>query len=137
MTIGKIQVSNNRAVVVYRHGVTSGTVGAAVEILYDESWDGMRKTLVWCGSGVVKDDTTASGIVPWEVVAKPGSRLKVGVYGVKGNTVTTTVWADLGIILPGADPSGDESADPSLPVWAQIQNQVDGQEIVEIVCEEV
>jgi len=38
----------------------------------------------------------------------------------EGTIVVPTTWANLGVILPAADPSGDESTDPSLPVWAQI-----------------
>ena len=30
----------------------------------------------------------------------------------------------LGKVQPGADPSGDASADPALPIWAQLQNQI-------------
>ena len=124
MEIGKIEVSGNRARVSSRSSVTSGMVGATVAFAFDETWADMDKTLVWAGSGVTVDDTTASGVVPAEVVAKFGGRLKVGVYGTKEGTAIPTVWADLGPILPGADPSGDESTDPSLPVWAQLQQQM-------------
>jgi len=70
----------------------------------------------------VKDST----VVPWELLKSPGCRLWAGVYGTNtdGSLQIPTVWVDLGIIQPGADPSGDESAEPSLPVWEQIQAEV-------------
>ena len=49
----------------------------------------------------------------------------MGVYGAdESGVVLPTVWVSLGKIQPGADPSGDETADPSLPVWAQLQKQI-------------
>ena len=46
-------------------------------------------------------------------------------YGVKNGEATPTVWANLGFIRPSATPDGDESTDPSLPVWAQLKEQID------------
>ena len=46
----------------------------------------------------------------------------MGIYATRGNElVIPTVYAAVGVVLNGADPSGDVSADPTLPVWAQIQ----------------
>lgn len=123
-----VVISGNHACVVDRSTVTAGTVGGRVTFTFDKTWDGMEKTLVWKGSGVTLDDTACTGVIPAEVVAQAGGHLMVGVYGTRENTATPTLWADLGVILPGADPSGDESADPSLPVWAQLQQQLAAQE---------
>jgi len=53
----------------------------------------------------------------------------VGVYGTDGNNVQAfpTIWADCGRVRAAADPSGDASSDPSLPVWAQMQEQISKQ----------
>lgn len=50
----------------------------------------------------------------------------MGVYGVDiaNNVVIPTIWAELGMIHSAADPSGDASSDPALPVWAQIQAMI-------------
>lgn len=128
MNYASILVSGNVAKVRDRKAITSGTIGAEVVFNFDERWDGMDKTLVWKGSGVIVDDTACTGIVPSEVLTKAGGRLLVGVYGTAGDTATPTVWADLGVILPGATPSGDETTDPTLPVWAQLQQQLAAQE---------
>lgn len=125
MNIAKVKVSNNIAEVSDCRTITSGTVGAVVEFEFDSTWDGYTKTYVWKAGGLTKDDTAASGVVPAEVLARPRLPLQVGVYGVKGEKVTPTIWANLGEIRPGADPSGDETTDPALPVWAQVQENID------------
>ena len=64
--------------------------------------------------------------IPAEVVAEAGGKLLVGVYGVnaEGTLVIPTLWADLGHVRYAAEPSGDESTDPALPVWAQLDERV-------------
>ena len=119
-----IQIYANQAAVTTLLPITAGTVGAQVVLHFDPAWDGYQKTLVWRGSGLTVDDTACTGRIPQEVLTQPHSQLLLGVYGVKEDKVLPTVWAELGEILPGADPSGDESADPSLPVWAQVRQEV-------------
>ena len=64
--------------------------------------------------------------VPVEVLDTPGRFLYVGIYGTSSDIpAVPTLWADLGRIRPAADPSGDTSTDESLPVWAQLQEQID------------
>lgn len=122
MEIATIAISSNLAKVMEQNCITSGTIGARVCVIFDETWDGMAKTYVWRGSGVTKDDPLATGTVPPEVLVKPWEHLFFGVYGTRNGTATPTVWADLGMIVPGTDPSGDETTDPTLPVWAQIRD---------------
>lgn len=97
-------------------------IGAQVQIDYnDEIWGSLHKTVVFKGA-VIKDVITNADVVtiPAEVVANQGVALRVGVYGVDadGNIAIPTVWADLGTVRDAADPSGDTTTDPSLPVWA-------------------
>lgn len=125
MELAKVKVTANRLTVEKRHIIVAGTIGATVAFEYDDPWNSMdTKTLVWRSGTVTKDDITASGIVPAEVLEKPGRELLVGVYGTKGDTATPTLWASLGYIHDGADPSGDEATDPVLPVWAQLEHRV-------------
>ena len=35
-----------------------------------------------------------------------------------------TFWAEIGTVVEATDPSGDESTDPALPMWAQLASQV-------------
>lgn len=125
MNVGTVYVKDNGAVAADLRVITSGMVGATVRFVFDSSWDGYSKTLVWKAGDVVKDDTTASGVIPHEVLEVPGDRLVVGVYGVKDGVVTPTLYAKLGPILQGADPSGDPSTDPALPVWMQVQEDIE------------
>lgn len=125
MNVARVSIRNNIAQATDCQPITSGTIGATVSFSFDNTWDGYNKTYVWRAGDVTKDDTTASGVVPAEVLAEPGVVLRVGVYGVKGDLATPTIWANLGKILPGADPSGDETTDPTLPVWAQVQTDID------------
>ena len=128
MIIAKIRVNGTIARTVYRKAIPAGIIGAQVEFDYaDDIWHGLRKTVVFKGA-VTKDVVTDANIVtiPHEVVEKPFFRLSIGVYGVDadGNIVIPTLWENIGAILDAAAPSGDTSADPSLPVWAQIQAMI-------------
>lgn len=128
MIIAKIQVNGVRARVVYRKNIPAGIIGAQVELDYAEDiWKGLRKTVVFKGA-VTKDVVTDANLVtiPAEAVSVPRITLKAGVYGVDadGNLAIPTLWADLGRICDSANPSGDTTTDPSLPVWAQLQAMI-------------
>lgn len=123
----KIKINNNSAEIVEAEFYTSGMVGAKIAFQFSEEWNGLTKTAVFKTDGVQKDvlNVTDVCIIPHECFENAGERLVVGVYGTNGNDVVIpTVYANLGRIKQGADPSGDESTEPSLPVWAQIQNDV-------------
>ena len=105
--------------------VTAGMVGAEVDVYFGREWDGYAKTYVWEHGGVSKDDTTCSGIIPPEVVARSGGSLKFGVFGTKDGKATPTLWCTVDVVKPGADPSGDETTDPTLPVWAQLREEIE------------
>ena len=108
--------------------LTSGMVGKEVKLEFSDDWDGLRKTVVFCADDVTRDVVDAGEIVtiPHEVLAVAGKHLYVGVYGMGGNgRVIPTIRAKGPYIVPGADPAGDEGAEPSLPVWAQLQEQID------------
>ena len=101
-----------------------------VQFVFSPDWDGLTKTAVFSNGKTTVDVLAANWDgdtvpVPHEVLAVPGRHARVGVYGAdESGVVLPTVWVSLGKVQPGADPSGDASADPSLPVWAQMQNQI-------------
>ena len=108
--------------------LTSGMVGKEVKLEFSEDWDGLRKTVVFCADDVTRDVVDAGEIVtiPHEVLAVAGKHLYVGVYGRDDNgRVIPTIRAKGPFILPGADPAGDAGTEPTLPVWAQLQEQID------------
>lgn len=111
--------------------LTAGMAKAVtVEFVFSDDWDGLTKTAVFSNGKTTVDVLAANWDgdtvpVPHEVLAVPGRHARVGVYGAdESGVVLPTVWVSLGKVQPGADPSGDASADPSLPVWAQLQSQI-------------
>ena len=111
--------------------LTAGMAKAVtVEFVFSDDWDGLTKTAVFSNGKTTVDVLAANWDgdtvpVPHEVLAVPGRHARVGVYGAdESGVVLPTVWVSLGKVQPGADPSGDASADPSMPVWAQLQNQI-------------
>lgn len=125
MLLANITISKTTAKVKEVFPVTAGLVGATVAVEFDSTWNGYSKVYVWSGCDRVITDTTASGVVPPEVVANQKSELKFGVYGIKDGEATPTIWANLGYVRPSATPTDDVSTDPSLPVWAQLKEQID------------
>ena len=125
MLLATIKISKTNAKVTEVSPITAGLVGATVQVEFDSTWDGYSKVYVWSGCDRTITDTDASGVVPAEVVEHTKSELKFGVYGIKNGKATPTIWANLGYIRPGAEPNGDEGADPSLPIWAQLKEQID------------
>lgn len=103
--------------------ITTGLTGKAVTFRFGAGWENVTaRTAVFEGSGVTRDCLIANGeaVIPHECLTVPGGVLRCGVYGVEGDKKTPTVYAELGQIERGADPSGDTSTDPTLAVWAQI-----------------
>lgn len=111
--------------------LTAGMAKAVtVEFVFSDDWDGLTKTAVFSNGKTTVDVLAANWDgdtvpVPHEVLAVPGRHARVGVYGAnESGVILPTVWVSLGKVQPGADPSGDETADPALPVWAQLQKQI-------------
>ena len=134
MIFATIVIDGTSAVPAIRKKIPAGIVGAKIRVEFDKSWQGLRKMAVFQAhrdaDDVTKDvliENEEAVEIPWEVVDRPAHMLRVGVYGTSGeeDLVIPTLWADLGRVYYAADPSGDESTDPSLPVWAQLQQQVD------------
>ena len=112
--------------------VVSGQVDAiGVELRFSAEWEGLTKTVVFRSGREARDVLLAEGTtqckVPWEVVARPGGTLRVGVYGLRGSeTVLPTVWCECGPILPGAEPAGNTSAQYEMDTFARIVDLYEG-----------
>ena len=114
--------------------LTSGMVGIPVTIQYDASWDGLRKNLVCRCSPWNSDrgdyrtilDVGETATVAHEVM-QPDMFLYLGVegYSSDGKLVMPTRWAECGKIQRGANSGTDISADPTLPVWQQLQTEIE------------
>lgn len=104
--------------------LTSGMVGQPIHFEYSHDFDGLAVTAVFTDGKNTVDVVNPGNecVIPHEVLTTVGAMVKVGIYAVKGNElVIPTIYAHIGVVLKGADPSGDVSADTTLPVWAQIQ----------------
>lgn len=124
-----VKLSEARAQVTARTGIlTSGMSGVKVRFEYDNEWKLLNKTAVFRAGNVIKDvlDIDRDVEIPHEVLLQHGLLLQVGVYGIdeSGTLVFPTTWVSLGMITPGTEPSGDESAKPALPIWAQLMNLI-------------
>lgn len=104
--------------------LTSGMVGKRVQFRFSREWDGLQKTAVFAAGEVTRD---VPGVweeteIPPRVLEKPLEQLYVGIYGTNGagDLVIPTVWVPGPVIQPGANPSGDPSTAPELPVWDRI-----------------
>ena len=104
--------------------LTSGMVGQPIEFEYSPDFDGLTLTAVFTNGKATVDVLNPGNqcVIPHEVLDTVGTLVKVGIYAVRGNElVIPTVYATIGVVQKGADPSGDVSIDPTLPVWSQIQ----------------
>ena len=107
--------------------LTSGMVGIPVTIACDGAWDGLTKAVVCRAGSIVKTILNIGGTatVAHECMV-PNQTLFIGIEGrnADGTLVIPTVWARCGLIFSGATTDADPSADPTLPVWEQIQRAV-------------
>lgn len=107
--------------------LTSGMVGAKVAFALSPDFDGLTVTAVFTNGAVTKDVLNPGNecFIPPEVLETAGKIVQVGIYAVRGSElVIPTVYAPIGVVLPGADPSGDTSTSATLPAWAQIEAMI-------------
>jgi hypothetical protein len=134
LTSIKLTVNGAQAWATVTGPLTSGMVGLPVTIEYDDAWDGLTKNLVCRCSPWGSDDGETRTIlnvgetaaVAHEVM-QAGMYLHLGVEGFSGDgkLVIPTTWARCkDPINPGANTGDDLSADPTLPVWGQLQAQI-------------
>lgn len=128
MEIALICVSGVHAFVKWRKQIPVGIAGAKVRFQFDDPcWEGLTKTIVFQGAetkDVILDGDSCE--LPQEGVSRIGASVRVGVYGTDSdnNIAIPTLWAHVGIVQDAADPSGDPATDPSLPIWAQLQQEI-------------
>ena len=111
--------------------LTAGMAKAVtVEFVFSDDWSGLTKTAVFSAGRTTVDvlESAWDGnkvVVPHEILADAGPIARVGVYGANADgLILPTAWVTLGKVMPAAEPSGDPGADPTLPIWAQLQNQI-------------
>ena len=127
MTEFTVAVAGNTAALIESRGIlTAGMTGARVNFTPDGAWRDLHRTCVFrCG------EQTADVLPEGDMAPIPPSllvgdeTLYFGLYGTDGEkTVIPTVWVRLSTVHPAADPTGDEAADPTLPIWDQLRQQI-------------
>lgn len=112
--------------------LTSGMVGVEVELVCDESWEDLSKTLVCRAGDVVKTVLVQNdrAVVAHETMVA-GKWLELGVEGINddGSVLIPTLWERCCIVLPGADSSADATVDPTMPIWMHLQKRVESLEV--------
>lgn len=130
MEVLKVQVSNNTIQVAQcPKCITSGTIGLKAEFTFDGPWYALTKMAVFKVGAIaktveIKEDMV---VIPWEVLENPYEQLYVGVYGVNADCTVAipTVWGEVCVIEPGADPEADPSVDPTPSVWEDLLARVE------------
>lgn len=110
--------------------LTSGMVGLPVRFSFDSDWDGLNIVAVFDGGGQrisVPLLTDMEAVLPWEVIAKANTRLRIGAEGRKsdGSIVIPTVWANAGYITEGAVATDEEGNPPTPGIYDQIMAAID------------
>jgi len=109
--------------------LTAGMIGKQVKFEFTSDWDNLEKTAVFEAGMVSRIVSGVESVVsiPAEVLEQANRRLMVGIYGVdeEKNLAIPTIMVTGPQIERGADPSGDPAMDPSLPVWAQLQEEIE------------
>lgn len=111
--------------------LTAGMVGVPVTITWDESWNGLIKTLVCRSDGCIRTilDVGSRAMVAPEVFRTERwapNALYLGVEGrdKDGKLVIPSTFAYCGQILPGAVAEGDASMKPENPAWMKLLNLI-------------
>ncbi len=105
--------------------LTTGSVGVPVVVELSEDFEGLQVTVVFDCGGRSADVPLLgqAAIVPSQLLRHEGNRLRMGAWGAlpDGTVVIPTVWADVGTVREGVEPSGIDPAQPA-PSWAaQVQ----------------
>lgn len=110
--------------------LTSGMVGLPVRFSFDSDWDGLNIVAVFDGGGQrisVPLLTDMEAVLPWEVIAKANTRLRIGAEGRKsdGTVVIPTVWANAGYIEEGVKATDEEANPPTPGIYDQIMAAIE------------
>lgn len=119
----EIKVAGRSAACTGAELLTSGSVGMQAKFTFDDAWDALAKTAVFIAGDTTRDVllTGDTCTIPWEVLRYPGTDMIVGVYGTNGGTlVIPTIYAHVGRVKCGTDPSGDEGEEPTPTLVEQI-----------------
>lgn len=129
MEIAKILVNQTTGHCMTRRRIPAGLVGGTVSVEFDDPiWDRLVKTVVFRGTEVKAaefDGKTA--VIPWEALEHPGPYLFFGIWGSDPDSALQLplIEVRIGPIEDATDPTADPGTDPTLPIWAQLKQDVE------------
>lgn len=122
------QYTGARGVMTVPEIITTGMRGKQVMLEFSPEWAGLAKTVVFSNGETTRDVVFGGNpvTIPAEILEESLKELTVGVYGLGagGEVAIPTIRALGPVILPGAVPSGENAAEPVIPLWEQIQAQL-------------
>lgn len=130
MEVAKVLVGSTSGGCLWRRRIPAGqAVGLKVSVDFsDPAWDAMTKTVVFRGTGSrIAEFDGKTAVIPWEVLEKPGTRIWFGIYGHNPETgmQLPLIEVNIGETERSTDPQADPGTDPTLPIWAQLQEQIE------------
>lgn len=133
MIVGQILVGLTAAQCHMAAPLTAGLTGAKLEIRYaNPKWKTLNRLVTFragkLSRSVREEDGTVT--IPWEVLEKSGIHLTAGITGTdpEHSVVIPTVPVQLCRICTGTQPGAEAGADPTLPIWAQLDERLRGVE---------
>ena len=129
MKIGILEIGLTQAKITMLAPVTEGLKGATLQICYRHPiWADLNRRVTFRAGKISKyvRDTDGEVLVPWEVLQHHGRTLIVGVtgYSVDDAVVVPTIEIQATEIQRGSTPADSESTDPTLPIWAQLESEL-------------
>lgn len=129
MKIGILEVGLTQAKITMLAPVTEGLKGATLQICYVHPiWGTLTRRVTFRAGKIAKYVPEVNGevLIPWEVLQNHGRTLIVGVTGYSAdNTVfVPTIEIQAAEIQKGSAPGDSESTDPTLPIWAQLEDRI-------------
>ena len=129
MEIARIEVGRTTGACTRRGRIPAGIVGASVQVSFtDPVWHNLIKTVVFRAKETrIAEFDGAVAVIPHEVVAEPGVTLYFGIFGhdPDSDLQIPLIEVRLGITEAATDANADPGTDPTLPIWAQLQQEIE------------
>lgn len=131
-TIGTIYVGLTNIEADITEPITEGLIGAYIKVEFENSaWASLIRRVGFKAGSVSISVPVENGyaVLPWEITQSKGKMVFAGITGTtQEGVLIPTVWVSLGNVQQGTTPGIPEGADPTLPVWAQVEARVIGLE---------
>lgn len=114
----RVKVNKNAVTVAEKDQMTAGSINVYPVVFdFSSDWDGLDRVALFKNQDKVIRfvlDETNQVQMPWELMSEVGSKIFVGVRGMKGNTVVLpSVWAACGQVIESVNDA--IGVDPDVP----------------------